>query len=248
MHRFFVEREQIVGDEIEILGMDVKHIRDVLRLGVGQEVEVSCDGMTYISKIKLLEKKKIILEIVEKYKGANEAPINVILYQGLAKGNKMDIIFQKGTEVGVKKFYPVGTNRSIVKINNMKKEQSKVGRWNTIVSGAAKQSKRDIVPKVENLITFDEMILLLKDEENIIVPYEDEKANGIKADLQKIHGKDIHLIIGPEGGFHPEEINKLKEIGARIVTLGPRILRTETAGLVASTIILYELGDLGVIL
>lgn len=248
MHRFFVDKDQIIDDEIEILGMDVKHIRDVLRLRVDEEIEVSSDGFTYISKIQSLEKKKVVLKVLDKYKGSNEAPINIILYQGLAKGNKMDIIFQKGTEVGIKKFYPLGTSRSIVKINNIKKEQSKVERWNTIVDGAAKQSKRDIVPKVENVITFNEMIHLLKDEENILVPYENEESNGIKADLKDIQGKDIHLIIGPEGGFDPGEINKLKEIGAKIVTLGPRILRTETAGLVASTIILYELGDLGVIL
>lgn len=247
MHRFFVDKDQIEDNEIEILGSDVKHIRDVLRLKVDEEVEVSSDGLTYIARIKSLEKSKVVLDIIDKYKGSNESPINIILYQGLAKGNKMDIIFQKGTEVGVKSFYPLATKRSIVKINNIKKEQAKVGRWNTIVDGAAKQSKRDIVPRVENVISFNEMIDLLRDEKNIIVPYENENSNGIKEDLQKIQGEDIHLIIGPEGGFDPEEIDKLKDIGARIVTLGPRILRTETAGLVASSIILYELGDLGVI-
>lgn len=248
MHRFFVGKEQIIGDKIEILGTDVKHIKNVLRLRIDEEIEVSSDGFTYISKIKSLEENRVLLGVLDKSTGSNESPINIILYQGLAKGSKMDIIIQKGTEVGIKKFYPLATNRSIVKIKNIKKEQSKVERWNNIVDGAAKQSKRDIIPKVENIITFDEMIDLLKNEKNIIVPYEDEKANGIRQDLQKIQEGDIHLIIGPEGGFDPGEINKLKEIGAKIVTLGPRILRTETAGLVASTIILYELGDLGVIL
>src|SRR5699024_1764468 len=121
------------------------------------------------------------------------------------------------------------------------KEESRIKRWNTIVDEAAKQSKRDILPKVEGILSFDKMIELLKGEENIIVPYENEKSNGIKSDLENIKGGDIHLIIGPEGGFDPEEIDKLKEIGAKIVTLGPRILRTETAGIVASSIILYEL-------
>lgn len=247
MHRFFVDKEQIIDDTIEIIGPDVKHIRDVLRLRVGEEVEISSEGFTYISKIESLEKSKVIASILDKSKGINEPPIEIILYQGLAKGSKMDVIIQKGTEVGIKTFYPLATSRSIVKINDIKKEQSKVERWNTIADGAAKQSKRDLIPKVENVISFKDMINLLKDAENIIVPYEDEKANGIKCDLQNITGNKIHLIIGPEGGFDPSEIEKLKELGASIVTLGPRILRTETAGLVAAAVILYELGDLGVI-
>lgn len=247
MHRFFVNKEQILENQIEIIGTDVKHIKDVLRLRIGEEVEISSDGFTYTSKIESLEKSKVIVNILEKNKGTNEPPIDIILYQGLAKGSKMDVIIQKGTEVGIKTFYPLATSRAIVKINDIKKEQSKVERWNTIADGAAKQSKRDLVPKVENIISFNEMINLLKDAENIIVPYEDERANTIKNDLQNINGDKIHLIIGPEGGFDPSEIERLKEIGASIVTLGPRILRTETAGIVASAIILYELGDLGVI-
>lgn len=248
MHRFFVEKDQIINDKIKVLGSDVKHIKDVLRLRIGEEVEISCDGYTYISKIKSLEKNEVLLEIIKRYKGSNEPPINIILYQGLAKGNKMDTIFQKGTEVGISKFYPVETNRSIVKINSVKKEKARINRWSTIVDGAAKQSKRDKIPKVENIISFREMISLLKDKENILVPYENEKSNGIKEDLEKLKGKDVHLIIGPEGGFDQKEIGELKEAGAKIVTLGPRILRTETAGLVASSVILYELGDLGVII
>lgn len=247
MHRFFVDKEQIIDDKIEIIGTDVKHIKDVLRLRVDEEIEIASEGFTYNGKIELLEKNKITVDIIDKIKGANEAPIDIILYQGLAKGSKMDVIIQKGTEVGIKAFYPLATNRSIVKINDIKKEQSKVERWSSIADGAAKQSKRDIIPKVENIISFNEMINLLKNKDNIIVPYEDEKANTIKKDLQTIKGEKIHLIIGPEGGFEPSEIESLKLIGAKIVTLGPRILRTETAGLVAATIILYELGDLGVI-
>lgn len=247
MHRFFVDKEQIIDDKIEIIGTDVKHIKDVLRLRVDEEIEIASEGFTYNGKIELLEKNKITVDIIDKIKGANEASIDIILYQGLAKGSKMDVIIQKGTEVGIKAFYPLETNRSIVKINDIKKEQSKVERWSSIADGAAKQSKRDIIPKVENIISFNEMINLLKNEDNIIVPYEDEKANTIKKDLQTIKGEKIHLIIGPEGGFEPSEIESLKSIGANIVTLGPRILRTETAGLVAATIILYELGDLGVI-
>lgn len=247
MHRFFVEKEQIKDSTIEIVGSDVKHIKDVIRLRIEEEIEISSNGITYSCEIQSISKDKIIAKIIDKKKGTNESPIELILYQGLAKGSKMDEIIQKGTEVGIKEFYPVATHRSIVKIKDIKKEESKVERWNSIADEAAKQSKRDFLPKVQNVISFDEMIILLKDEKNIIVPYEDEKANGIKSKLQAIDDGNIHIIIGPEGGFEPYEIEKLKSIGAEIVTLGPRILRTETAGIVAATIVLYELGDLGVI-
>lgn len=247
MHRFFVEKEQILDDTIEIVGSDVKHIKDVIKLKLEEEVEVSSNEITYFCKIYSIAKDKIIVTIIDRKQGTSEPPVDLILYQGLAKGSKMDIIIQKGTEVGIKEFYPVATHRSIVKIKDIKKEQSKVERWNNIADEAAKQSKRDCLPKVQNVISFDEMIFLLKDEKNIIVPYEDEKSNSMKDELQRIDVGDIHIIIGPEGGFEIDEIEKLKSIDARIVTLGPRILRTETAGIVAATIVLYELGDLGVI-
>ena len=247
MHRFFVEKEQIQNDTIEIIGTDVKHIKDVLRIKASEKIEIASEGMTYICEIEYMDKSKVISKIIDKNQGSNESNINITLYQGLAKGSKMDLIIQKCTEIGVKEFYPLASHRSVVKIKDIKKEQSKVERWNTIADEAAKQSKRDILPIVKEILTFDEMILLLKNRENILVPYEDEKQETIRKALKSIKGNDIHLIIGPEGGFEPDEIQRLKEIGAKIVTLGPRILRTETAGIVSATITLYELGDLGVV-
>lgn len=247
MHRFFVEKEQIFDSTIEILGSDVKHIKDVIKLRLKENIEISSNGFTYFCEIHSISKDKIIATIVDKKKGNNESLVEIILYQGLAKGSKMDMIIQKGTEIGIKEFYPIATNRSIVKIKDIKKEGSKVDRWKNIADEAAKQSKRDYLPKVNSVISFEEMIFLLKGENNIIVPYEDEKANSMKNELQKISNDKIHIIIGPEGGFEIDEIEKLKSIDAKIVTLGPRILRTETAGIVAATIALYELGDLGVI-
>lgn len=247
MHRFFVGKEQITDDLIEIVGTDVKHIKDVIRLRLKEKIEIASDGITYICEIESILKDKIITRIIDKTEGVNESAVDIILYQGLAKGSKMDLIIQKCTEVGVKEFYPVATHRSVVKIKDIKKEQSKVERWNSIADEAAKQSKRDILPKVQKIISFDKLIEILKDKDNIIVPYEDEENKTIKTGLNNIKGNSIHLIIGPEGGFEPSEIEDLKDIGADIVTLGSRILRTETAGIVAATIILYELGDLGVI-
>ncbi len=247
MNRFFIKKDQIRDGEIEINGQDVRHIKDVLRLKPGEKIEVVCDGNTYIGEILELEKREVKLKVIDSYKGKNEPSTEIILYQGLAKGSKMDFILQKCTELGVSEFYPLETGRAVVKIKNEKKANSKVDRWQEIVDQAAKQSKRDVIPLVNEVLSFVQMIELLDNVDNIIVPYEDENQKGIKSSLSDIKNKKIHLIIGPEGGFEQTEIEKLKGIGASIVTLGPRILRTETAGLVAATMILYELGDLGVV-
>ena len=179
--------------------------------------------------------------------GNRESSIEITLYQGLAKGSKMDLIIQKCVEIGVKDFYAIETDRAVVKINNKKKEDSKLERWQSIAEEAAKQSKRDYIPKLKGIISFKEMIGILSEEKNIIVPYENEENLSIKDGLKTVKGNKVNLIIGPEGGFEEKEIKSLEDLRASIVTLGPRILRTETAGLVSSTIILYELGDLGVI-
>ena len=159
----------------------------------------------------------------------------------------MDLIVQKCVEIGVKDFYGVETDRAVVKIKDKKKEKTKIDRWQAISEEAAKQSKRDYIPQVKGIISFKEMIDILKNEDNIVVPYENEDYLSIKDGLSNVKGKSVHLIIGPEGGFDDDEIQSLVDLGAGVVTLGSRILRTETAGLVASTLILYELGDLGVI-
>lgn len=247
MHKFFIKKDCIYNDEIVVTGKDVKHIRDVLRLGIGDRITLSSEGINYLCSISDIQKSQVITKIVEKLEGNHEPKVEITLYQGLAKGNKMDLIIQKGTEIGIKDFYPIINNRSVVKIKDINKEQTKVDRWSLISEEAAKQSKRDYVPKINRILSFDDMIKLLDGQRNIIVPYEEENALTIGKALQSVTEGMIHLIIGPEGGFDKDEIEKLKAIGAKIVTLGSRILRTETAGFVAATIILYELGDLGVI-
>lgn len=246
MNRFFVEREQIIENRIQILGKDVKHIRDVLRLRPKDEIEIISQGKSYICQILKIESNMVDTLILDSFEGKHESPINIILYQGIAKGNRMDFIIQKGTEIGIKEMYPIITSRTIVKIKDRKKEQNKVERWNSIAEEAAKQSKRDIIPRINNVISFNEMIDLLKGQENIIVPYELAKSHGLKEVLQSLKGKTVHIIIGPEGGFEENEIQALKDIKGQVITLGPRILRTETAGIVVASIVLYELGDLGV--
>ncbi len=247
MHRFFVDLKQIEGNTIKILGKDVKHIKDVLRLRPKDKIEVACEGYVYLSEIIDINSNYVITNIVNGYLGENEPPIDIILHQGIAKGDKMDFIIQKGTEIGIKEFYPIMTNRTVVKIKDKKKEENRLKRWRGIAEEAAKQSKRDILPIVRNIMNFNEMIDLLKYKKNIIVPYEMEKTQDLNGVFKNIEKEEIHLIIGPEGGFEEHEIRSLSEIGGQIITLGPRILRTETAGIVVSSIALYELGDLGVI-
>lgn len=246
MHKFFVEKSQIKDGKAFISGKDFKHINRVLRLKEGEEIIISSEGKSYLSILDEIRENEVVFNMSSKPLKSSEAPIDIVLYQGFPKGSKMEYIVQKGTEIGIKDFHGVLTHRTIVKFKDDKKKNSKIERLNSIIVEAAKQSKRDYIPKVEAISGFQEMIEKLKDEENIIVPYEDEENNSFKDALKAIKGEKINLIIGPEGGFEKEEIEKLKDIGAKTVSLGPRILRTETAGVVAASIILYELGDLGV--
>lgn len=248
MHRFFVDGKNIEDNMITITGEDVKHIKNVLRLNEGAIISL-CDklGTDYVAQISVLTKEKIICNILETKASNSEPPIEVVLYQGIPKSTKMDLIIQKLTELGVAKIIPVITDRTIVKIQDKKKEEKKLERWNKITEEAAKQSKRGIIPEVCKIITFEEMLNTLKNEKHIIVPYENEENLGIKEALKNEVSKKVNIIIGPEGGFEEKEIESLKTIGSKIVSLGPRILRTETAGFITSAIVLYELGDLGVV-
>lgn len=248
MNRFFTEKENISDEIVTIVGEDVKHIKNVLRLNKGDKIVV-CDGEAYeyIVEITSLEDALVSGDIIHKELSKSEAPIDIKLYQGLPKSTKMDLIIQKTTELGVKEIVPVITERTVVKLENQKKEQKKLERWNRIALEAAKQSKRGKIPIVRNVLSFKELINHLGNEDFVIVPYEDDSMTGAKEILEKCKSKKISIVIGPEGGFEKEEISKLKDIGAHVVSLGPRILRTETAGFTAIAIALYELGDLGVI-
>ncbi len=247
MNRFFVEENQIVDDLIKIVGEDVKHIKNVLRLKEGREIEIISKGYKYLSIIEEINSNNIICKIIKKSIGENEAPIDIYLYQGIAKNNNMDIVIQKATEIGVKKIFPLETDRTVVVLKEEKKKEARIKRWNQIALEAAKQSKRDIVPVVEDIIKFSKLSEKLKDEKYIIMPYELEDNKYLKEALSGF-GNDspIHIIIGPEGGFTEEEVDSIIKIGGNAITLGPRILRTETAGVIASSLVLYEFGDLGV--
>jgi len=247
VHKFFVPKNNMVGDTAIIEGDDVKHIYKVLRLELGDAVSINnCDGEEFLGQIEDINKKQVIVRCTEKLELDNESPVEVYLFQGLPKSTKMDLIVQKATELGVKEVTPIITERVVVK--SELGEFKKLDRWNRIALEACKQSKRSIITKVNTPIEFQGLLDLLKNMDLIVVPYENAKGHGIKnmvSSINKSHIKKVAVIIGPEGGFDEEEINKLKELKAYIVTLGPRIFRTETAGFVCVSLIMYELGDLG---
>ncbi|MFT8313366.1 MAG: 16S rRNA (uracil(1498)-N(3))-methyltransferase [Clostridium sp.] len=247
MHKFFVPENNIKDNIAIITGDDVKHIYKVLRLKIGDKININnCIGKEFLGEIKSIDKALITCNIIENININNESNIKIHLYQGLPKAVKLELIIQKATELGVMSVTPVITERVIVK--NELSESKKIERWNKIALEACKQSKRTIVPEVKNIIKFNDFLKEVENFDLVVIPYENEKNQGIKNMIANLKGKKINTIaimVGPEGGFEEEEIKKLKEIGAYIVTLGPRILRTETAGFVCSSLLMYELGDIG---
>ena len=246
MQKFFVENEKIKENEIIITGTDVNHILNVLRLKENDKIQV-CDKQNahnYIVKILKYDKEKIITQIVKEEKATIESDIIIDVYQGLPKADKMELIIQKTTEIGVNKIIPVQMERSIVKIDQ-KACIKKIERWQKIAEVAAKQSKRDIIPQVENIIDITKLIDKIKEYNIFIIAYEEEKDLTLKNILKEVKKEKrpikIGFLIGPEGGIDNKEIEKFKKTNAKIITLGKRILRTETAPIVLSSNIMYEL-------
>lgn len=245
MHKFFVTPNNIEGQKAIIQGDDVKHIYKVLRLDVGDEIIINnSQGQEYLGSIADINKSFVAVNLLEAVEKNAESSIQIDLYQGLPKSSKMDYIVQKATEIGVNSVTPIITERVVVK--SELGEFKKTDRWKRIALEACKQCKRTIIPDVNAPIIFDDLIEKLKDYDLIVVPYENKEDYGIKKMCESIKEvKSVAIIIGPEGGFEEEEIKLLEDIGAHIVTLGPRILRTETAGIVTAAVLQYELGDLG---
>lgn len=250
MSKFFVREKQIFNNSIEILDDDVNHIKNVLRLNVGEEIKI-CNqdsSKNYNCKILEISSKKVICEIIEELNNKTEGNVELYIFQGLPKADKMELIIQKGTELGVTEFIPVNMKRCIVKFDK-KDEIKKIERWNKISEVAAKQSGRDIIPKVRSLENVSVIENQVKDFDLFLVAYEMEKDNYIKNELKKLKSlKDnykIAVLIGPEGGLDLLEVEKLKLAGAKVISLGTRILRTETVALQVSSIIMYELENGG---
>ena len=245
MSKFFVKENQINNDKIHILGEDVNHIANVLRMKKEDEVQI-CNqetGENYITKIISFSKDEIECEIVKKIIETVESNVDITLFQGIPKFDKMELIIQKNTEVGVKKIVPVLMERTVVKLDE-KTANKKIERWQKISEVASKQSGRDIIPKIEIPTNIKKICENINEYDIVLVAYENEEDNTLKTELQKIKRTDnlkIAIIIGPEGGIDKKEILQLKEVGARTITLGQRILRTETASIVVISNIIYEL-------
>lgn len=250
MRKFFVKENQIDNDTITIFDEDVNHIKNVLRLNLGEKIEIcnTENSKNYVCEIIEITSKSVACKILEEVQGTSEGNVELHIFQGLPKADKMELIIQKGTELGVFEFVPVNFKRSVVKISP-KDEAKKIERWNKISEVAAKQSKRDIVPKVKNIENIKNICNEIKDYDIVLLAYELEENNYIKNELLKIKNtKDnykIAVIIGPEGGIEKEEVDVLKNAGAKVISLGKRILRTETVALQVSSIIMYELENGG---
>lgn len=247
MQKFFVEEEQIGNDIIVILGTDVNHITNVLRMQKEQLLQICVkDNMeNYIVKIVEIEKEKIITQILQKLDITVESKVQIDLYQGLPKADKMELIIQKTIEIGINKIIPVDMIRCVVKLDE-KEAKKKIDRWQKIAEAAAKQSKRDIIPIVENKIKIKDVINKIEEYDCFIVAYEDETEKTLKQVLKNIKNKNdykIGILVGPEGGIDSKEIEILKENNAISVSLGKRILRTETAPITMVSNIMYELEE-----
>ena len=247
MYKFFVNDEQIVENKINIIGEDVNHIKNVLRLEVEEKICV-CSKETSISflcKIIELKNDSVVCEILEEIDETTETSCYVHIFQGLPKSDKLEFIIEKCTEIGVKEITPVVMKRTIVKLDE-KDKTKKVVSWQKIAEVAAKQSKRDSILKVNNVINFKNIFENVNDYDILLVAYEEEKENTLKKILRDYKDKEnlkIAVVIGPEGGIDETEISLAKENKFIPITLGKRILRTETAPLVVASNIVYELED-----
>ena len=236
MYQFFVEPQQIQLAEkrVYITGTDVNHIKNVLRMRPGEEIAVSngMDGREYRCGILNMDDNAVVCELRFVKESGAELPVQVTLFQGLPKGDKMELIIQKAVELGVAAIVPVATRRCVVKLDD-KKAAAKVTRWQGIAEAAAKQSKRGVVPKVQNVVSFSAALQMATAMDVRLIPYEMAEGMEHTRNLlgQICPGQSVAVFIGPEGGFAEEEIQAAGEKGISAITLGKRILRTETAGM-----------------
>lgn len=244
MYRFYVDSHQIGEHQIRIVDGDVNHIKNVLRLKPGEEV-ILCDGCRkeYVCVLRELYAEEIIAEIKSSRESETELPVRITLFQGLPKKDKMELIIQKAVELGIYEIVPVMTRRTIVKLEDGKKEAKKLERWQSIAESAAKQSHRGYIPIVKPVMSYKEALQAASKMDLSIIPFEHAKnMEATREQLRKLHDcKEAAVFIGPEGGFEDSEIELAMEKNVAPVTLGKRILRTETAGMAVLAMMIYEI-------
>lgn len=244
MYQFFVEPSQIQGNRIVITGSDVNHIKNVLRMKAGDEIAVSngMDGKEYRCGIEAFTEDEIVCGLRFVKEDGVELPSKIYLFQGLPKADKMELIIQKAVELGAFEVIPVAAKRCVVRLDE-KKAAGKISRWQGIAESAAKQSKRAVIPKVHPVLSMKEAVAYAQNMDVKLIPY--ELAEGMQHTKQMIEAvkpeQSIAVFIGPEGGFEESEIQMAREAGIEPVTLGRRILRTETAGFTVISWLMYQL-------
>lgn len=242
MFNFFVDKEKFFNDRFIISGSDYNHIKNVLRMNIGDTFLVSSGGTSHLCRLANFENDTVIAEIIEENANATELPVKLYLFQGLPKADKMEFIIEKAVELGVNSIIPTEMEHCVVKLD-AKKKAAKVERWQKIAESAAKQSKRNIIPQIHDCMSFKSALEFAKELDLLLVPY--ECANGMAATkeaLKKIKGGvSVGIVIGPEGGFAKSEIEAAQNNGGTVISLGKRILRTETAAVTAlSMCMLYS--------
>lgn len=249
MHRFFIKSQNISGGMAFLAGSEAEHLKRVLRLKAGEIVEVfDGQGRCWAALIVNTGDDGVVkLKIIGENKAEAEPSIRITLFQGLPKSDKMDYIVQKTTELGISRIVPIETRNTVFKVR-AGRMPGKIERWQRIALEAAKQCGRSVIPDIQEPVLFEEALLQAANTGFCIIPYEKEQAAGLKRMLELMarESRDgIGVFIGPEGGFTVDEVEAAVRAGVKPVTLGPRILRTETAGLAVVSIIMYELGDMG---
>ena len=246
MHRFFINQSQIQNGRATITGSDVNHINRVLRLAKGDRLLVlDGAGGIFLAEIEKASRDEVTCSIIERLPEGDGPVVRVTLVQGIPKGEKMDLIIQKGTEIGVCRFVPLVCERSLVRLDGERATRKKE-RWQRVAVEAAKQCRRADVPAVAAPAHWGEVLGELAPGTAALIPWEEERHMSLKDFLREnAPAPEITLFIGPEGGFTGAEVDRARELGVAPVSLGPRILRTETAGLVVSALVLFQWGDLG---
>ena len=234
MYNFFVDESARTGDRFRIGGKDHNHICNVLRMQAGDTFLVSCAGASSLCRLDYIEDGAVIAEIVEENYQSTELPVRFYLFQGLLKGDKFELIIQKAVELGAAGIIPVEMKHCVMKLDE-KKKKSRRERWQAIAESAAKQSKRNVIPEVEDVITYKQAMAKAAEMDLFLVPYENERGMAeTREALSRIKaGMSVGILIGPEGGFDNKEIELARETGAAVISLGKRILRAETAAVTA---------------
>ncbi len=242
MFNFFVDQSNRQGDVFYISGADFNHIKNVLRMHTGDEILVSCNGKSHLCRIESLDSETAAARIEQEDYCSTELPVEIHLFQGLPKADKMELIIQKTVELGVSKIIPIEMNRCVVKLD-AKKKNARQSRWQAISESAAKQSKRNTVPEIGEVLSYKQLLDEAKKLDLFLIPYENKDGmNATKAALSAIkNGMKIGILIGPEGGFEQSEIEQAESVGGKTFSLGARILRTETAAITATAMCMLHI-------